>query len=476
MIWISGSFVQYILMTKQTKIVCTIGPASEKPEIMEKMIKAGMNIARLNFSHGTYANHAALIKNLRYAAKKAKMDIGILQDLQGPKIRVGLLPKPIILKSGQAVVLTVDVTPSGEARDNNKIPVTYKGMASEVKGGHRILMDDGLIELEVQNIFKKDIRAKVKIGGPLSSHKGINLPDSLVKLSSLTPKDKEDVKFGLKKGVDFISLSFVKSKEDVLDLRKILPKKNPPFIIAKIEKHEAVKNFDKILEVVDGIMVARGDLAVEIPAEQVPVAQKDIVAKCLRAAKPVIVATQMLQSMTENPRPTRAEVSDVANAVIDHADATMLSAESATGKYPALAVETMSKIINNTEISRYDDLKSNTIEILKDSEALGEVAKILSETPKVKAVVVASESADIVRQISRFRPEAPIFSAVTDEKEGRGLMLSWGVKPFYLGKVRVEKLAEKLLKLLKKQEFIKNKDKIILIKNGKRTEEVEIIN
>jgi pyruvate kinase len=463
-------------MTKQTKIVCTIGPASEKPEIMEKMIKAGMNIARLNFSHGTYANHAALIKNLRYAAKKAKMDIGILQDLQGPKIRVGLLPKPIILKSGQAVVLTVDVTPSGEARDNNKIPVTYKGMASEVKGGHRILMDDGLIELEVQNIFKKDIRAKVKIGGPLSSHKGINLPDSLVKLSSLTPKDKEDVKFGLKKGVDFISLSFVKSKEDVLDLRKILPKKNPPFIIAKIEKHEAVKNFDKILEVVDGIMVARGDLAVEIPAEQVPVAQKDIVAKCLRAAKPVIVATQMLQSMTENPRPTRAEVSDVANAVIDHADATMLSAESATGKYPALAVETMSKIINNTEISRYDDLKSNTIEILKDSEALGEVAKILSETPKVKAVVVASESADIVRQISRFRPEAPIFSAVTDEKEGRGLMLSWGVKPFYLGKVRVEKLAEKLLKLLKKQEFIKNKDKIILIKNGKRTEEVEIIN
>jgi len=472
-------------MLKQTKIVCTIGPASEKQEVMEKMIQSGMNIARLNFSHGTYANHSKLIKNLRAASKKTGIDIGILQDLQGPKIRVGLLENPLELKTGELIILTVDITSSGKSRDPKKIPVSYKNIVKDLKKGHRILMDDGLIELETQNISKKDIRAKVKIGGTLSSHKGINLPDSLVKLSSLTPKDKEDVKFGLKKGVDFISLSFVKSKEDILALRRLLPKKNPPFVIAKIEKHEAINNFDKILETVDGIMVARGDLAVEIPAEQVPVVQKDIVAKCLRAAKPVIVATQMLQSMTENPRPTRAEISDIANAVIDHCDATMLSAESASGKYPIQAVLTMAKTIQNTEKSKYDDLKNNTEQIIEGSEALGEVAKILSEAssaitirakPKAKAVIVVSENADVPRQISRFRPNVPIFSAVTEEKQGKGLLLSWGVIPFYLGKNNLEKLADRFIKFLKKENFIKNKDKIILVKKGKNLEEVEVIN
>lgn len=452
-------------MIKQTKIICTIGPSSENTKTMEEMINSGMNIARLNFSHGTYENHAKLIKNLRVVAKKTGKQIGILQDLQGPKIRVGSIDGEIILKKGQAVILNGKSGSSGTVR----IPVTYSGLHKDVKSGDRILLDDGLLELVVEGVFKKDIRATVKIGGKVISHKGINLPDSVVKLSSLTQKDKDDLKFGLRKKVDFVALSFVRNSDDILELRKILPKKNPPFIIAKVEKHEAIKNFDKILDVVDGIMVARGDLALEIPAEQVPVVQKDIIMKCLSAAKPVIVATQMLHTMIENPRPTRAEISDVANAVIDHADALMLSGESAVGKYPVKAVETMARVIKNTEKSKYDDLKPCVV--------MSDTARILSESPKTKAIVIISDTAETARKISCIRPEAAVYASITSPKECRELLLTWGVRPQFLSKrKKIKGLDKKFIKFLRKKGFIKPKDKIILVINEKGVEVVEKIN
>lgn len=457
-------------MFKQTKIICTIGPASEKQHIMEQMLDAGMNIARLNFSHGTYKNHALLIKNLRRASKKTGKPLGILQDLQGPKIRVGEIEGEIVLKKNQAVVLTC------EKPDKDKIPVTYKEMHKDVKSGHRILIDDGLIELVVENVFKKDIRATVKVGGTLISHKGINLPDSIVRLSSLTPKDKEDLKFGLKQKVDFVALSFVRDKTDVLELRKLMPKKNSPFIIVKIEKNEAIKNFDRILEVVDGVMVARGDLGIETPAEQVPVVQKDIIAKCLAVAKPVIVATQMLHTMTENPRPTRAEVSDVANAVIDHADAVMLSGESAVGKYPVKAVLTMAKTIINTEKSRYDDLKLTAEQIVSRDEAMGEVVKLLADAPKTRAILVSSDAPNVARLVSRFRPELPIYASITNEQQTRELLISWGIRPIFLTRRgKIKKLTIKLKKYLKKYKLLKKKDKIILVEHEKEKGNVELI-
>jgi len=446
-------------MKKQTKIICTIGPASEDKKIMGQMLNAGMNIARLNFSHGTYQQHSRLIRNLRSASKKTGKPVGILQDLQGPKIRVGDIKGELILKKGQAVILNGKSGGKGAIR----IPVTYKELHKDVKGGDRILLDDGLIELVVEGVFKKDIRTTVKIGGTLTSHKGMNLPDSVIKLSSLTNKDKEDLKFGLKNKVDFVALSFVRDKSDVLELRKLFPKKNPPFLIVKIEKHEAVKNFDKILEVVDGVMVARGDLALEILTEKVPVVQKDIIAKCLNSAKPVIVATQMLHTMIENPRPTRAEVSDVANAVIDHADALMLSGESAVGKYPIKAIQMMTKTILNTEHSRYDDLQTCSTPV---AGSMGEVTRILSESPKTKAVVVVSDSAETARLVSRFRPELPIYASITDERASRELLLSWGIQPYFISKrKKIKKLTPKLIKLLKKQKLLNPKDSIVVVEN-----------
>lgn len=459
-------------MRKQTKIICTIGPASENQKTMEQMLEAGMNIARLNFSHGTYENHLKLIRNLRRASKKTGKSLGILQDLQGPKIRVGDIEGEIILKKGQAVVLNGKSNPDGVIN----IPINYKGLHKDVKNGNRILLDDGLMELVVENVFKKDIRATVKIGGKLISHKGVNLPDSVIKLSSLTNKDKEDLKFGLKNKVDFMALSFVRNKSDILELKELLPKKNPPFVIAKIEKHEAVKNFDEILTVVDGVMVARGDLALEIPAEQVPVVRKEIMEKCLSAAKPVIVATQMLHTMIENPRPTRAEISDVANAVIDHADALMLSGESAVGKYPIKAVETMAKTIKNTEESKYDDLKPDIEKIISRDETMGEIIKILSESKNIKAIIVISDKPETARLVSRFRPELPIYASITDEKSTRELLISWGIQPFFLKRRgKIKKLTSKFIKYLKKKKLIKRKDEVIIVKSEEEQIDTKII-
>ncbi len=332
---------------KRTKIVATIGPASEKKSVLSKLIKNGMDIARLNFSHGSYENHAMLMRNIRAVAKQQHKKVTILQDLQGPKIRVAELSKPLTVKKNQTVAIGKDFDLDFD-------------VSTTVKKGERILIEDGLIELKVIKVSKGLIVCKIVTGGVIQSHKGVNLPDSKITFPVITDKDVSDLQFGLKHGVNYVALSFVRDAKDLIALKKLIKKylparKKAPLVVTKIERPEAVKNFSKILKQSDMIMVARGDLGVEMPDWDVPIIQKDIIAKCRKAKKPVIVATQMLDSMIRNPRPTRAEVSDVANAVIDRADAVMLSGETATGKYPVEAVIEMRRIIEDTEASPYDD-------------------------------------------------------------------------------------------------------------------------
>lgn len=410
---------------RRTKIICTIGPASEKVETLREMIKAGMNYARLNLSHAELSYHAKLIKNIRKAARLEGKIVGILADLQGPKIRLGNLPKEgIVLKDKSMVIVTTGRPKVGE------LPTTYKRLHKDVKVGHKILIDDGLVELVVTKIKGQRVYATVKFGGKVTSHKGINLPDSKVIASSLTPKDRKDARFAIKEKVEWLALSFVRTAADCLELRKLVGK-HPQKIIVKIEKGEAVKNIDEILNVADAIMVARGDLGVEIAAERVPIVQKDIVRKCLFAGKPVVVATQMLDSMTRNPRPTRAEVSDVANAVIDHADAVMLSGETAGGAFPVRVVETMSKIAVQTEKSHYDDLDISYFghrgrTILAEAEGVTHLAN----EAKAKYIYVHGENAlEFARVISHFRPEQTILVHIKDEFRARQLNLNWGVYP-----------------------------------------------
>lgn len=347
---------------KRTHIVCTVGPASEKPTMLEKMMRAGMDVARLNFSHATSKDHARLIRSIRAAAKKVKKHVPIIGDLQGPKIRLGILPESgVDLPQGGTVALTTATDKFVEGR----IPVTYKNLHKDVKKGHRILIEDGIFELVVSGVSGRNIQTKVVNGGKVTSHKGMNFPDSILKVSAITAKDKDDAMFGIQKGVEWLALSFVTSAVSVRALRAFIKKQTPkgkPLakIIVKIEKHEAIDHFDEILKATDGIMIARGDLGVELNAEEVPIRQKEIIHACRHANKPVVVATQMLDSMIRNPRPTRAEVSDVANAVFDCASAVMLSGESASGKYPLQAVKMMAKIVKEAEGSCYDDQCEHT--------------------------------------------------------------------------------------------------------------------
>lgn len=435
------------------------------------MIAGGMNVARLNFSHGTHAWHGKVIKKIRKVSGSLDQPVGIIADLQGPRIRVGELPGTGVKLTPKGRV-TLTTNPNN---DKNKIPVTYANLHKDLAPGRRILIDEGLLELKVISISGKDILCEVIVGGQLTSHKGINLPDTSVSLPPLTEKDKEDLDFAVREGVDWVALSFVSRASEIYDLRFLIrklehrgkkPKLTPIKIIAKIEKHEAIKNFDEILEAVDGIMIARGDLGIETPAEEVPLLQKKIIDKCLAAAKPVIVATQMLDSMIRKPRPTRAEVSDVANAVIDHTDAVMLSGETASGLYPVGAVETMTKIVRETENSVYDDLVIGTImkKIKPVDEAVSRVANILARTVEAKAILAASLSGYSGRIVCRYRPELPILVTTDSERVQRQLTLSWGVVPFILPPCHsVEELVERSLGYIKKKKLVKTGEKIIII-------------
>lgn len=454
---------------RRTKIVCTIGPASENLTTLQAMVKAGMDVARLNMSHGTKDWHKKAIQNLRSLETKLQKPLPILLDLQGPKVRVGKLPEQgKELRPKEIVIFTTK-----QESSEGKIPVDYPKLAEEIKVGDRLLLADGLLECRVQKIAKDDIYAEVIVGGTLFSRKTINLPDTTISLRSLTPKDKEDLYFGILQDVDFIALSFVREVSDVLDLKKLiqkhcqkLKKENNFRVIAKIEKHEAVKNFDGILENVDGIMVARGDLAQEIPLADLPVVQKMIIEKCRKAGKPVIVATEMLSSMEKNPRPTRAEISDVGHAVFDHADATMLSGESATGKYPVLAVQTMAKIIEEAEVSPFDDLElgGGFLNIRSDRENVATLASVLARLSQAKALFVGTKSGLSVSFISRTRPEIPIIATSDSKKLCRQMNLFWGVYPFYLKfESNQEKMLGKIRQKTKKFLSLSKGDKIVFL-------------
>lgn len=446
-------------MNKRTKIVCTIGPASQEVEMLTKLVEAGMNVCRLNFSHGTHENHAELIARIRSVSEATGEPLAILQDLQGPKIRVGDLPEEgVELVAGKTIIFT-----SGEGDIPKKIPVTYPNLHEDVKTGQRLLLDDGLLEVTVKSVKEKDVTCTVMTGGKLTSHKGLNLPETETKISAITDKDKEDIKFGVEQGVDWIALSFVRSADDIKQLRALIGNKEIR-VIAKIEKPQAVEKMDEIIAEVDGIMVARGDLGIEMPAERVPVIQKQLIEKCLEAGKPVIVATQMLDSMIRNPRATRAEISDIANAVIDHADAVMLSGESASGAHPVEAVKTMAATVIETEKSSYDDVPVKVRLGKSAEEAMTNIASILGRASNAKAIVVCSMSGHSARLVSRYRPELPIYAATPDARVLRQLNLSWGVRGLSVGKAStVPELIEQALSSLKKEKNISSGDEVIIV-------------
>ena len=459
-------------MKKRTKIVCTLGPASETPEKIDAMITAGMNVVRLNFSHGTYENHQMLIDRVRDIAKAHREPVAILQDLQGPKIRVGVMPKEgAPLEEGQDIIFDTSKT----EWDGQVVPVDYTELSQFVRPGERLLLNDGRIETKIVSVQGTQIRTKVVVSGSLTSHKGINVPDTTLKIRALTDKDKQDLRFGVEHSVDFVAVSFVTKPEDIIDVRYLIQQyekelgiksPHPIRIIAKIERREALDRIDAILDVVDGIMIARGDLGVEIPAQEVPLAQKKLIDKALSAAKPVIVATQMLDSMQSNPRPTRAEVSDVANAVIDHADAVMLSNETATGSYPVETVTVMRSIIEETEHSRYDDLTMREYSKKHQpiDDVMSQMSRLFAERVHAKLILAASISGDTGRLISRYRPELPIMVATGTERVQRQLNLSWGVHPFILPPCStIEELVERSMVYLKQEKLVKIADKIVVL-------------
>ncbi|MCB9798943.1 pyruvate kinase [Candidatus Nomurabacteria bacterium] len=460
------------MLKKRTKIVCTIGPACEDVQILEKMVRAGMNVARLNFSHGTYENHAQLIENIRDVSKKTGQPVAILQDLQGPKIRVGVLPdEGVILEDGKEVIFDT----SRKEYDGSSVPVDYEQLSEFLKPGERILLSDGKLETKVIEVNGSQIVTQVVVGGTIFSHKGMNVPDTILTIRAMTEKDKQDARFGVEHGVDMMALSFVTKPDDILDLRYAIKEfeaelgitDRPPIrIIAKIERQEAVKRIKEIMGVVDGIMVARGDLGIEIPAQDVPLVQKKLVDTALEYARPVIVATQMLDSMQENPRPTRAEVSDVANAVIDHTDAIMLSNETATGKYPVLTVETMATIVMETEKSSYDNLELSDFANKNTpvDDIISRLSRLLAEQVHAKLILAASLSGETGRLISRYRPELPIAVATGDERVRHQLNLSWGVLPFILPQCSsIEELVERSMVYLKKHGYVKVGDNMIVV-------------
>lgn len=417
---------------KKTKIVCTIGPASEKEEILRQLFLKGMNVARLNFSHGNHEEHKKRIDTIKKLREELDLPIGIMLDTKGPEIRLGSFKEEEIeLKAGDTFTLT-----SGEILGDNTIAsVSYEGLAQDVEVGNKILIDDGLIELEVVEVVSEtDVRCLVLNGGTVKDHKGINLPDTSVNLPAITEKDIEDIKFGIENEVDFIAASFIRKAEDVLEIRKILEEYGGEHIdiISKIENREGVENIDEIIEASDGIMVARGDLGVEIETEEVPLIQKQIIKKCNLAGKPVITATQMLDSMMRNPRPTRAEVTDVANAILDGSDSIMLSGETAAGKYPVEAVKTMHDIAIRTETSDeyLEVLKRRPVDkYISTTNAISKATCTTAEDLDASAIITATSSGYTSKAISKFRPKAPIIAATTTPRVMRKLSLVWGVYP-----------------------------------------------
>jgi len=414
---------------KKTKIVCTIGPASESAETLKQLIDEGMNVCRLNFSHGSYDEHQARIDTIKKVRNEVKRPIAILLDTKGPEIRTGNFNKDeVTLNAGQKFTITMDDV----VGDETKCTVSYKELVDDVNVNDRILIDDGLIELVVLSKDKKDILCEVKNTGIVKNKKGVNVPNVKINLPAITQKDKEDIIFGIKNDIDYIAASFVRKASDVLAIREVLENNGGQSIkiISKIESQEGVDNIDEILEVSDGIMVARGDLGVEIPTEEIPMVQKEIIKKCNSLSKYVITATQMLDSMIRNPRPTRAEVTDVANAIFDGTDAIMLSGETAAGKYPVEAVKTMAKIARATEESFDYELILRQKKAFMQPTITNAISHATCTTAmdlKAKAIITATSGGYTARMVSSYRPFAPIIASTNDEKTYRQMSLYWGV-------------------------------------------------
>jgi pyruvate kinase len=415
---------------RRAKIICTIGPASNSEAAMRDMMHLGMDVARLNFSHGTHEDHAHNIERLRAAAEKENRTICILQDLQGPKIRTGRLEnhEPIALKSGSTVI----ITPRDIIGTPARISTTFPDLAREVTAGSRILLRDGLIELRVRTIRGKDVICEVLNGGMLGEHQGINLPGTALSIPALTEKDRKDLEFGLKHGVDAVALSFVRTAADVNMVRQIVTSlgSDTP-LIAKLEKPQAIDHLEEILEAVDGIMVARGDLGVEMAPEKVPVIQKHVIRRCAAWRKPVITATQMLESMIENPRPTRAEVSDVANAIFDGSDSVMLSAESASGRYPREAVAMMARIVVEAEgnMTEFMHQRRRDRHSLSVAETICESIAHAAEDLPMGAIAIFTETGNTARMISKYRPQTPIYAFTPNRTVAQRTHLYWGAQP-----------------------------------------------
>jgi pyruvate kinase len=426
----SNSTASLAPLCRRAKIVCTIGPASDTEEMMRELMLRGMNVARLNFSHGSHEDHARVISRLRKVARELGRTIGILQDLQGPKIRTGRLKDrlAITLRTGQTITITSrDVMGTAEI-----ISTTYQDLARDVKPGEQILLSDGRIELMVREVSGTDVICDVVNGGTLGEHQGINLPGTNVSIPSLTPKDEEDLDFGLKHAVDLVAISFVRTADDVVRARRaIVARGGVTPLIAKLEKPQAIDNLDSILEVANGVMVARGDLGVEVAPEKVPLIQKLVIRRALDFRKPVITATQMLESMTENPRPTRAEASDVANAIFDGTDAVMLSGESAVGKYPREAVEMMARIVAEAEASPSDPLRPEHRQArnLSITETICESMAHAARDLNIRAIAVFTETANTARILSKYRPAADIYAFTRSEGVCNRMNLLWGVTP-----------------------------------------------
>ncbi|MDD2240654.1 MAG: pyruvate kinase [Kiritimatiellae bacterium] len=421
---------------RNTKIVCTIGPASDSRDKLGQLMDAGMNVVRLNFSHGTQEEHGQKIALIREIAAEKHLAIAILQDLAGPKIRMGIFANgPVELKPGDTFTLTARDVPG----DEREVSVTYRDLPRDVHVGDTLLLADGELELRVEAVVDDDIRCHVILGGQLSSHKGINLPSRSIRAPILTAKDHADLAFGIAQGVDYVALSFVRSAADIEIAReamRALGQTRP--IIAKIEKHEALAELDGIVAAVDGVMVARGDLGVDIPPEKVPTAQRLIIEKANFAGKPVITATQMLKSMTDAPRPARAEVTDVTNAVLEGSDAVMLSEETAVGLYPVEAVRTMARIATEAE-KAYDQegwgQRLHLVRTRNESEALARAACGLAETIDAKALLIATQSGTTARLAAQVRPGRPILAGTMDAEVFRRLALVRGVRPMLIPQV-----------------------------------------
>jgi len=475
---------------KRTKVICTIGPASEKKTTIEKMVRAGLNVARLNMSHNTYDHHQMLIGNIRSVSKKLNTPIAILQDLQGPRIRVGETGKDgNELIEGMIVNLVPENFKVSLKKLGHYIPIQYPDIYKDLKVGDTVLIDDATIEMVVKEIKNKIIRCKVEVGGVVKSHKGMNFPKTDVKCPAVTKKDLSDMDFGVKNDVDFVALSFVKDADDILNLRNrifALEKKYKKWqvkdfkkptavgkwsgihtrIIAKIERKEAVKNFKNILDAADGIMIARGDLGIEIPLEDVPLIQKKIIKECNEVGKPVIVATQMLESMTKKPVPTRAEVSDIANAILDGTDAIMLSGETATGKYPLKAVQVMRKValeMEETEIEKYKVTKPWFRGVHAVTEAVGYAVNEVAVDTGAKLIICSTTSGFTARAISRFKPETQIIAVTSFPKTVRQLNLSWGVSPRLIPYSKgVAELIKSIRQIIIKEKLVQKGDKVVI--------------